>query len=172
MEHAEMRLKEKVFGLFGPDALLPVQYFDLLRRKTPIEPEIRLMWAVLEDAVECYRRHVGDAKGKPNGEFEEVDSWIFDPDGDWLFSFENICATLGIDAEYLRSGLLGLKNKSRAAHPAGPMAHANSGSAEKGSFEPGVLTPSASLSFDSEAQGSSLRVEDRVDPERVEGSSF
>jgi hypothetical protein len=172
MEQAEMRLKEKVFGLFGPDALLPVQYFDLLRRKTPIEPEIRLMWAVLEDAVECYRRHVGDAKGKPNGEFDEVETWIFDPDGDWLFSFENICATLGIDAEYLRGGLLGLKKKSLAAHPAGPQAHANSGSAEKGGFEPGVSIPSTSLSFESDSEGSSLRIEDRVDPERVEGSSF
>jgi hypothetical protein len=124
MNQAELRLKEKVFGLFEPDVLLPVQYFDLLRRKAPIEPERRLMWAVLEDAVECYRRHVGDAKGKPNGEFDEVESWVLDPDGDWFFSFENICATLGIDAEYLRSGLLALKQKSLAEHPAEPSDHA------------------------------------------------
>jgi len=118
MNQAELRLKEKVFGLFEPDVLLPVQYFDLLRRKAPIEPERRLMLAVLEDAVKCYRGHVGDAKGKPNGEFDEAESWILDPDGDWFFSFENICATLGIDAEYLRSGLLALKKKSFAAQPA------------------------------------------------------
>lgn len=118
MKQAEMRLKENVFGLFGPDALLPVQYFDLLRRKVPIEPEIRLMWAVLEDAIECYRRHMGSAKGKPGEELDEVENWIFDPDGDWLFSFENICSTLGIDADYLRGGLLTLKQRSSAVQPA------------------------------------------------------
>jgi hypothetical protein len=123
MEKAELRLKDKVFGLFEPDVLLPVQYFDLLRRKAPIEPEKRLMWAVLEDAVECYRRHVGDGKGKPNGEFDEVESWILDPDGDWFFSFENICATLGIDADYLRRGLLALKEKFLAAQPANRPEH-------------------------------------------------
>jgi len=120
MDQAERRLKEKIFGLFEPDVLLPVQYFDLLRRKVPIEPERRLMWAVLEDAVVSYRRHVGETKGNPNGEFDEVESWILTPDGDWFFSFENICATLGIDAEYLRSGLLALKQKSLAEHPAKP----------------------------------------------------
>jgi len=123
MNQAELRLKEKVFGLFEPDVLLPVQYFDLLCRKTPIEPERRLMCAVLEDAVECYRKHFTDHKGKSNDDFNEVESWILDPDGDWFFSFENICATLGIDAEYLRSGLLALKEKSLAAHPAGPSDH-------------------------------------------------
>jgi len=121
MDQAERRLKEKIFGLFEPDVLLPVQYFDLLRRKVPIEPERRLMWAVLEDAVVSYRRHVGEAKGNPNGEFDEVESWILDPDGDWFFSFENICATLGIDAEYLRSGLLALKPKSLGEQPAKPL---------------------------------------------------
>ena len=37
MEQAELRLKDKVFSLFEPDALLPVQYFETLRRKVPIE---------------------------------------------------------------------------------------------------------------------------------------
>jgi hypothetical protein len=117
MEPAELRLKEKLFGLFEPDVLLPVQYFDLLRRKAPLDPERRLMWAVLEDAVDCYRKNVGGAK--PKRDFDEVESWILDPDGDWFFSFENICATLGIDADYLRCGLLALKEKFLTAEPAG-----------------------------------------------------
>jgi hypothetical protein len=162
MEQAELRLKETIFSLFEPDVLLPVQYFDLLTRKAPIEPEIRLMWAVLEDAVGRYRRYCADPDSKSKGEFGEVESWIFDPDGDWFFSFENICEILEIGPQYLRSGLLALREKLLAAHSVEKMDPANSGVAEKGGFESGVSTHSTSLSFESEPEGASLRVEDRL----------
>ena len=38
---------EKITSFFHFDALLSAQYFDTLRRKTPLEPEKRLMLAVL-----------------------------------------------------------------------------------------------------------------------------
>jgi hypothetical protein len=133
MEKTELRLKEQVFGLFALDALLPVQYFE---RRAPFEPERRLMWAVLADAVETYRKCVGDAKR--NEEFAEVESWILDADGDWFFSFENICATVGIDAEYLRRGLLALQERCAAAEPAAlPVASEISAGVPRGAGEIG-----------------------------------
>jgi hypothetical protein len=53
--HNGINAEEKISSLFDPDTLLSAQYFENLRRKTPIEPEKRLMLAVLEDAVNCFQ---------------------------------------------------------------------------------------------------------------------
>src|SRR5947207_3430942 len=37
--------------------------------------------------------------------FHEAEEWIEDADQSWLFSFQNICDVLGLDADYLRRGL-------------------------------------------------------------------
>src|SRR4051794_38121419 len=42
-------------SLLGPDTLAEPQYFDNLRRKTPLEPERRLIAAILENAIECFQ---------------------------------------------------------------------------------------------------------------------
>jgi hypothetical protein len=97
---------EKVASLFQPDTLLAAQYFNTLRRKTALESEKRLMLAVLEDAVKCYQDNAGTAHPKGKKLFHETEQWIFETDSDWLFSFENVCALLGLDPEYLRAGLL------------------------------------------------------------------
>ena len=125
MEQAKLRLKDKVFSLFEPDALLPVQYFETLRRKVPLEPEKSLMWAILQDAVDCYQKHLADPQDKHNGEFTEVESWITERDSDWFCSFDNICETLGIDPQYLRRGLFAWKEKQLAAGRAEKIARAN-----------------------------------------------
>ena len=98
-------VEEKVAELFQPDTLLPSQFFDRTRRRSEHDGERRLMIAVLEDAVDVYRKQAG--AGDPRGEqlFREAEAWIEDPDRTWLFSFQNICDVLDIDAGYLREGL-------------------------------------------------------------------
>jgi hypothetical protein len=49
-------LDERLPGLFEPDTLLPIQYFEAMRRKHLLEGEKRLVLSVLEDAVESRRR--------------------------------------------------------------------------------------------------------------------
>ena len=49
-------LDEKLPGLFEPDTLLPIQYFEAMRRKHLLEGEKRLILSVLEDAVECFMK--------------------------------------------------------------------------------------------------------------------
>jgi hypothetical protein len=98
--------EDKIASIFQPDTLLSAQYFDNLRRKTQLEPEKRLMLAVLEDAITCYQENFVSRNGKKKRFFDEVKEWIVSPDGDWVFSFENVCEVLGLNAAYLRQGLL------------------------------------------------------------------
>lgn len=57
-ERGHINAEEKIASLFEPDTLLAAQYFDNLRRKTILEPEKRLVLAVLEDAINCFQDNV------------------------------------------------------------------------------------------------------------------
>jgi len=87
------------------DTLMQAEYLDDLRH-SQLDPEKRLMLAILQDAVACYRRNSGMQLGKRRQLFLEVENWIKDQDNDdALFSFTNVCETLGIDPDYLSRGL-------------------------------------------------------------------
>jgi hypothetical protein len=85
--------------------LLPVQYADLVRRNHVIEGELKLLLAVLEDAIRCYLRYANAKDGERHREFIEVRNWFEGARagvrrGD-IFSFENLCAALEIEPRYL-----------------------------------------------------------------------
>lgn len=67
--------------------------------------EYRLLVAVLQDAVIDWFRYRNANHPRGRRLFEEVSSWFTTTDQVSLFSFENICAHLGIDPNYLRRGL-------------------------------------------------------------------
>jgi len=69
------------------------------------EPELRLMLAVLEDAIARFHRGLGAQCPEQRKHVCEVRRWIGSRDAESPFSFENICSSLGIDADYLRAGL-------------------------------------------------------------------
>jgi hypothetical protein len=108
---------ERVASLFQPDTLLSAQYFDNLRRKTYFEPEKRLMLAMLQDAINTYRDkfHAQSRKGKRL--FAETESWVVESNGDWIFSFNNVCEALSLNPEYVRQGLVRWKEKLRHTPP-------------------------------------------------------
>src|ERR1051325_3684674 len=101
-----LSMEERVTSLFQPDTLLPEQFLDTFRRKLHLEPEKKLMLAVLEDAIACYQKYALARDGKGKLLFQETEEWIVDENGDWLFSFPNVCETLGFDPAYMRRGLL------------------------------------------------------------------
>ena len=92
-------------SLFDPEVVLPDQMFPGSKLPAAVQNEGRLMLAILQDAVECYQRHALARNPRHREEFEEAKAWITSSDTDWVFSFENICNVLGIDPDYVRSGL-------------------------------------------------------------------
>ncbi|HLK11614.1 MAG TPA: hypothetical protein VKW76_09550 [Candidatus Binatia bacterium] len=105
MRDGEFQAEERLADLFQPDVLVPAQFFDRIRRRSEHEGERRLMVAVLEDAIDVYRKRCTAHDRRGRELFEEAEAWIESTDRRWLFSFENICDVLGIDADYLRRGL-------------------------------------------------------------------
>ncbi len=108
-------LDEKLPGLFEPDTLLPIQYFEAMRRKHLLEGEKRLILSVLEDAVECFMKCIDSATNKGQRLFRDADEWIALEDKRWVFSFDNVCDMLDINAEYMRAGLRRWKEKKLIA---------------------------------------------------------
>lgn len=111
-----LSMEERVSSLFQPDTLLPDQYLDTYRRKLPLEPEKKLMLAILEDAIACFQKYVSARDGKGKVLFQDAEDWIKEENGDGLFSFAHVCETLGFDPAYLRQGLKAWKQQ-HAARP-------------------------------------------------------
>jgi hypothetical protein len=110
---------ERIGALFQPDSLLSTHYFETLRRKTILEPEKRLMLAILEDAINCFQDNLLAQNVRRRRLFEEAEEWIVEVDGDWVFSFENICEALGVNPAYIRQGLLRWVTNKLPKHPKG-----------------------------------------------------
>jgi hypothetical protein len=95
------------------DAILPEQFLHdgASRCRTA---EHRLMLAVLWDAAYVY----GTRKGRRRGArlLREVEEWLRSSDTSYIFSFESICDTLGLNADYFRTRLL--RSASSAVAPA------------------------------------------------------
>ena len=105
---------ERVTSWFQPDVLLPEEYLDTYRRKFHVEPEKRLMLAMMQDALACYQKYIDARRPREKTMFQESEEWIFETDSSWFFSFESICEYLGIEPEYFRKGLLKWKQEQES----------------------------------------------------------
>jgi hypothetical protein len=93
-------------NLFQPDILIQSQYLATHQRRFHQEPEKVLMLALLEDAIVCFQDNFGAGDRRKRALFEDAEQWILDRNSSYIFSFENICEVLGLDAGYLREGLM------------------------------------------------------------------
>ncbi|MCS6925111.1 MAG: hypothetical protein NZ578_04325 [Candidatus Binatia bacterium] len=91
--------------LFQPETLLPTQFFAAWGQKAPAQGERRLMVAILADALECFQKHFRATDSRGRQLWAEAERWLLSDDTTWLFSFVNICHTLGIHPLFLRRGL-------------------------------------------------------------------
>jgi len=101
----------------GPDILLCEKYQESLIRKTPIEPEKDLMFAVLEDAICCFGKTLRARTRQGKSLFRETEDWILERGTEGIFSFENICEILGLSPQYIRQGLIRWKEAETAWKP-------------------------------------------------------
>ncbi len=91
-----------------PEILLPSQFFGAVRGRAALQcGECRLLIAVLEDAIRRYQRYAHATNRHGRRMFREVAEWITEhhAGGEPSFTFEYVCAVLGLDPNYLREGL-------------------------------------------------------------------
>ncbi len=92
-------------SIFEPDVLLPSQFF-LSSEDGIIGGERKLMAAILADGVEAFIaeciREIDQVEGEDT---EGARDWVETRDSQYVFSFDNVCQSLGIEPEYLRLGL-------------------------------------------------------------------
>jgi hypothetical protein len=110
----DIAVEDRMADLFQPDIMLASQFFDRLRRRSEYVGERRLMIAVLEDAIDVYRKQAAAKDGHGRNLFNETEEWFEAHDHSWLYGFENICDVLDLDAEYIRRGLHGVKARARS----------------------------------------------------------
>ncbi len=114
LSQPQTAFEEKVLAVFQPDILISAQYLATYRRKFHLNPEQVLMLAVLEDAIICFQDHVAATCKRKRLLHLEAEQWFLDDDRSYLFSFENICDSLGFEPTYLRQGLARWKEAALA----------------------------------------------------------
>jgi hypothetical protein len=114
--------EERTATPLEPDTLVPSQYFDRVGVDAGVQPEKRLMLAVLEEAIATFQRHALSSSPRSRRLVEEVETWAAERSDEWPFSFENICAALDLEPEFLRTGMARWKDvergRARAGQPA------------------------------------------------------
>jgi hypothetical protein len=88
-----------------PETILPAQYFDRIQIDASLQPEKRLMLAVLEDGVGTFQKYAGASGRRARRLFAEAEEWFASRDSESPFTFESICEALGLEPEYIRRGL-------------------------------------------------------------------
>ena len=104
--------------------LIPVQLSDPIAVRLRMSGEFRLLWAVLEDAIDCYLRYVDHPSATMRELFQEAKDWIEAKEEDDLCSFTGICGAFQIDPAYLRRGLRRRLQEIREQHAHFPLKRA------------------------------------------------
>ncbi len=86
-------------------AILPAQFFQSRQSNAEMEPERRLAFAILADAVRCFQLNLGAQIRCKMREFAEAKSWLFETTHDGPFSLENVCYLLEVHPADLRQAL-------------------------------------------------------------------
>ena len=105
--------------IFSPDPISRFQYEKVHGKKESQADDralIALMLALLEDAIACFLGRFFNPSRTNDKLFQEAEEWIHSND-EGVFSFNNICETLGHDPERLKRGLEQWKAKQIRVPP-------------------------------------------------------
>jgi len=114
--HVSSASEEKALAVFQPDILIGEQFLSTYRRRFSLQPEQDLMLAVLQDAVFCFQENATAVAPRKQALFREAEEWILSDDNSYLFSFYNICDSVGLSPAYLRRGLIRWREEILAEH--------------------------------------------------------
>ena len=97
---AESAAVASATALWCPAIVLPSQLaYPNLRQRSP---EMRLVAAILEDALVLITRQPETCRGRRRREFLEAWNWLWSERRDWPFAFKNVCDLLALDASAVR----------------------------------------------------------------------
>lgn len=91
-------------------------YIEQLNRRHYDEGAKKLMLAVLQEALNNFVQHLDTKSSEGRRHFQDVESWFWSEESDWLFSFKTISEHLGLNPSYFREGLSQLKLNKSANH--------------------------------------------------------
>lgn len=97
----------------APAAVLPAQLAPAFQLDAGVHPEKRLMLAVLEEAVAAYQKFACATSAPSRREFLEAQTWLENNGRHWPYSFLNVCETLGLAPDAIRSGLHRWRDRQR-----------------------------------------------------------
>src|SRR3989338_6607885 len=95
----ELAIKE----LFQPDTLAHEEYLKTFKPRE-MEPEKRVMLAVLEEAVHCFQKYICAKYPKEISLFDDAEAWFMDESDRGLFSYVSVWELLRLDPAYVRNG--------------------------------------------------------------------
>lgn len=104
-ERKTFRSRRERTDFDGVYPLMPTQYYELIGRRTMLDGEKKLLFAVLEDAIRVYVLNVNARTASGRREFEEVRNWVNTRGGQDLFTFDSLCGVFGIAPDALRRQL-------------------------------------------------------------------
>ncbi len=89
--------------LWKPSVVPPAQ--TVSRQQLGRTPEMRLVLAIFDDALECILRNADARHGTRRRDFVEARDWLWDDTRGWPFAFANVCDLLGFEATAVRERL-------------------------------------------------------------------
>jgi len=96
--------KNEALAFYEFETVLPAQFYSPQRRCS-LQPEKRLMLAVLDDAVLSYLRGPHPTA--------DSDAWFQADDFSWPYSFANLCEALALDRGAVRIALRRQRERRR-----------------------------------------------------------
>ncbi len=99
-----------------PEVVMPSQFYGKGGVDASLQPEKRLMLAVLEDAVGSFQKYVWARDRAGQRLLAEVEEWFESDDLDWPYSFVNVCNALELESEFIRGGLRRWKQRQQDSH--------------------------------------------------------
>ena len=83
-------------------ALSDEKYSRLCRQPKPGDPERKLMFAVLVDAIQTYQKFADSKSFRGKALYEEEEAWFWSEDSDGVFLFTDICEVFGLNPVFFR----------------------------------------------------------------------
>ena len=90
----------------APDAVSPAQFYEMWSGTADRSAEFKLALAVLEQALDDLEKHRHAHDNKRRRLYRQAQIWVQSNDRRWPYSFVNVCDTLNMRCDRLRTHIL------------------------------------------------------------------